>query len=88
MPLEVFYGTDDEPLGVSETVFAQRICQACPVLADCAVDSMRKNEEHGVWASATPKMRQQLLQEHHGNAEQSAKHLVEIAITAGCEKTA
>lgn len=85
MPIEVFYGTLDEPLGLHETLFAQRICQACPVLMDCASTSLAEEEQHGVWAASTPRQRQHLLRENGGSVGASAKRLVEITINADCE---
>lgn len=85
MPIEVFYGTLDEPLSLHETLFAQRICQACPVLMDCASTSLAEEEPHGVWAASTPRQRQKLLRDNGGNAERSAKRLVQITLNADCE---
>lgn len=83
MPIEVFYGTIDEPLTRSETVFARAICQTCPVLMDCALTALKTREPFGLWAGSTPTQRQNLLRRHNGNVTQSAIQLTREVLQIG-----
>jgi len=83
MPIEVFYGTIDEPLTRSEAVFARAICQACPVLMDCALSALQAREPFGLWAGSTPTQRQHLLRRNKGNVTQSAIQLTQEVLQMG-----
>ena len=39
---------------------AKRVCQQCPVIAECLEYALARNEEHGVWGGTTRKERQQI----------------------------
>jgi hypothetical protein len=93
MPLETFFGTIDKALNRGEIEFARRICQACPVLMDCAVFALTGHEEtgpdsHGIWAGSTPNERAKILKQHKGNVQHSARYLVTEILTIDCEKPA
>jgi hypothetical protein len=88
MPLEAFYGTLEAPLTRSEIAFARRICQACPVLRDCAIVAFQDMEPHGMWAGATPNERKEILRQHSGDVGQSARDLVNKTLYLDCDETA
>jgi hypothetical protein len=89
MPLEAFYGDVDTPMTRTEIGFAKRICQACPVLMDCAVFAMKGVEfgpdQYGVWAGSTPSERNKILKEHNGNVAAAAQYLVMVTLNIGVE---
>lgn len=91
MPLEAFYGSVEVPLTRSEISFAKRICQACPVLMDCAVFAFNGYESgpdpFGVWAGSTPSERQKILREYEGDRAKSAQYLVKHILTIDGEIT-
>ena len=39
---------------------AQRICRACPVVAECLEYALTTRQEHGIWAATTPRERRLL----------------------------
>lgn len=85
MPLEAFYGTLEVPLTRSEVTFARRICQACPVLLDCALTAFRDTEPYGMWAGATPSERRKIQRQHSGDVVKSARYLVHRVLTMGSD---
>ena len=93
MPLETFFGTIDKALTRNEIEFARRICQACPVLMDCAVFALKGHEEtgpdsFGVWAGSTPSERSRILKQHNRDVAQSARYLVTKTLHIDCEQSA
>jgi WhiB family transcriptional regulator, redox-sensing transcriptional regulator len=58
--------TDPDELFVSGA--AQRkvavICRQCPVIAECAADSLDNRVEFGVWGGMTERQRRALLKQH------------------------
>lgn len=62
-PLEVFFGTLDQPLTAKESRQARLICGACPVQRDCLITAFRDDERHGIWAGFTSVERRRMLRE-------------------------
>ena len=92
MPLEAFYGTIDEPLTRNEITFAKRICQACPVLMECAISALKGHESgpdpFGIWAGSTPSERTRILKQHNGDVPLSARYLVIKTLLTDSEQSA
>ena len=55
-PPEVFFPNDG--VGVLR---AQRICNACPVQADCLAYALSERIDHGVWGGASERSRRRML---------------------------
>jgi hypothetical protein len=48
---------------VESSMFAKRICSACPVRADCLEDAFKMHDEFGVRGGATPGQRRMVAQD-------------------------
>jgi WhiB family redox-sensing transcriptional regulator len=58
--------TDPDELFVSGAAQSKAavICRHCPVIAECAVDSLDNRVEFGVWGGMTERQRRALLKQH------------------------
>jgi hypothetical protein len=89
MPQEAFFGGVDKPMTRSEIAFAKRICQACPVLMECAFFALKGYESgpdpFGIWAGSTPTERSKILSDHNGDLVAAARYLVTQTLNIGSE---
>ena len=53
-PIDLFYGDESDVVMTSQ---AQRLCERCPVRADCLNDAMTHNDPYGIWGGMTPEQR-------------------------------
>lgn len=51
---ELFFQVGITPEQRANTRQAQRICQGCPVQAECLALALDHDERHGIWAGLTP----------------------------------
>lgn len=67
-PPEVFFPSDG--VGV---LIAQRICETCPVKAECLEHALEERIDHGVWGGASERQRRRLLKQRRREATTVAK---------------
>jgi hypothetical protein len=89
MPQEAFFGDVDKPMTRSEIAFAKRICQACPVLMECAYIALKGYEsgpdQFGIWAGSTPVERIKIFNDHNGDVVAATRYLVTQTLNIGSE---
>lgn len=67
-PQEWWYGgPDGRPQSARLLTKAKAICQTCPVLRDCLVTALQRNEPYGVWGGYTRVERVRALKRFRGN---------------------
>lgn len=69
MPPEVFFPEDGWGVEV-----AQRICNTCPVQAECLEYALENRIMEGVWGGASQRQRLRLRRERRGQAHRAGSH--------------
>lgn len=69
-PQEWWYGgPDGKPQSARLLTKAKSLCQNCPVLRDCLVTALERNESYGVWGGYTRVERVRALRRFRGNVD-------------------
>jgi WhiB family redox-sensing transcriptional regulator len=45
------------------TKAALRTCRACPVIRECLLSALARNERHGIWGGMTPRQRNKFVRQ-------------------------
>ena len=62
---EVWFGNEGDPLANRFKV-AQKMCQTCPVIKECAAFAVANGELYGVWGGLTPNQRKEMSSRGRG----------------------
>ena len=58
LPADMFFPDPADDAGRKRAI---RVCERCPVRAECLGEALRNNEPHGIWGGYGPIARQRLL---------------------------